>query len=75
MSTLLMSEDETMLQDAARGFLDGAAPVSHLRGLRDAGKTHDAKLWADMAAMGDALPDTADIVPPDSPLSPLPADA
>ena len=52
MSTLLMSEDETMLQDAARGFLDGAAPVSHLRGLRDAGETHDAKLWADMAAMG-----------------------
>ena len=52
MTTLMMSEDETMLQDAARGFLDGAAPVSHLRGLRDAGKTHDAALWAEMAAMG-----------------------
>ncbi len=47
-----MSEDETMLQDAARGFLDGAAPVSHFRGLRDAGATHDAALWAEMAAMG-----------------------
>lgn len=52
MSTLLLSEDETMLQDAARGFLDGAAPVSHLRGLRDAGKTHDADLWKELAAMG-----------------------
>ena len=41
-----------MLADAARGFLDGAAPVSHLRGLRDAGQTHDAALWAEMAAMG-----------------------
>lgn len=41
-----------MLADSARGFLDDAAPVSHLRGLRDAGQTHDAKLWADMADMG-----------------------
>ena len=52
MSTLLMSDDEIMLQDAARGFLDNAAPVSHLRALRDADKTHDAKLWAEMAQMG-----------------------
>ncbi len=41
-----------MLADAARGFLDDAAPVKHLRDLRDAGKTHDAKLWAEMANMG-----------------------
>lgn len=41
-----------MLADAARGFLDDAAPVSHLRGLRDAGQTHDAALWKEMAAMG-----------------------
>ncbi|MEO0936582.1 MAG: acyl-CoA dehydrogenase family protein [Pseudomonadota bacterium] len=52
MSTLLLSEDEVMLADAARGFLDDAAPVSHLRGLRDAGNTHDAELWAQMAEMG-----------------------
>ncbi|MEM8576876.1 MAG: acyl-CoA dehydrogenase family protein, partial [Pseudomonadota bacterium] len=52
MSTLLLTEDETMLADAARGFLDDAAPVSHLRGLRDAGQTHDADLWAQMAQMG-----------------------
>ena len=41
-----------MLADAARGFLDGAAPVAHLRGLRDAGKTHDPALWKEMANMG-----------------------
>ncbi len=52
MTTLLPTEDERLLADAARGFLDEAAPVSHLRGLRDAGQTHDPKLWAEMAAMG-----------------------
>lgn len=50
--SLLPTEDEVMLADAARGFLDDAAPVSHLRGLRDAGKTHDAALWSEMAKMG-----------------------
>jgi acyl-CoA dehydrogenase len=52
MANLLKTEEETMLADAARGFLDDAAPVAHLRGLRDAGKTHDAALWQDMARMG-----------------------
>ncbi len=52
MAKLIHTEEETMLADSARGFLDGAAPVSHLRGLRDAGKTHDARLWRDMAQMG-----------------------
>ncbi|QBF31942.1 acyl-CoA dehydrogenase [Thalassococcus sp. S3] len=41
-----------MLADAARGFLDDAAPVTHLRGLRDAGETHDPALWKEMAQMG-----------------------
>lgn len=52
MTSLIRTEEETMLADAARGYLDGAAPVSHLRGLRDAGKTHDPELWAEMAKMG-----------------------
>ncbi|MEP4196213.1 MAG: acyl-CoA dehydrogenase [Aliishimia sp.] len=52
MAKLIPTEEETMLADAARGFLDGAAPVSHLRALRDAGETHDAALWSEMAAMG-----------------------
>ncbi|WP_223421313.1 acyl-CoA dehydrogenase family protein [Tateyamaria pelophila] len=50
--SLLPTEDEIMLADTARGFLDAAAPVSHLRGLRDAGMTHDPALWAEMVAMG-----------------------
>ncbi len=52
MANLLKTEEETMLADAARGFLDDAAPVSHLRALRDSGRTHDADLWAEMANMG-----------------------
>ncbi|WP_186766294.1 acyl-CoA dehydrogenase family protein [Phaeobacter marinintestinus] len=52
MAKLVRTEEEVMLADAARGFLDGAAPVSHLRGLRDAGKTHDPALWKDMSDMG-----------------------
>ena len=41
-----------MLVDAARGFLDKSAPVKAFRDLRDAGKTYDAKMWKEMAAMG-----------------------
>lgn len=52
MANLNQTEEETMLADAARGFLDTAAPVAHLRKLRDAGQTHDAALWKEMAAMG-----------------------
>lgn len=52
MANLLLSEEETMLQDAARGFLDGAAPISAFRKLRDAGQAFDPGLWAEMAQMG-----------------------
>ncbi|MCX7567437.1 acyl-CoA/acyl-ACP dehydrogenase [Sulfitobacter sp. F26169L] len=52
MSKLVLSEEETMLADMARGFLDGAAPVSTFRKMRDEGRTHDAKLWKEMANMG-----------------------
>lgn len=52
MGKLVKTEEEIMLADMARGFLDDAAPVSHLRGLRDAGHTHDAALWGEMATMG-----------------------
>lgn len=52
MAKLVHTEEETMLADAARGFLDDAAPVSHLRGLRDAGQTRDDALWREMAQMG-----------------------
>ncbi len=52
MAKLVKSEEEVMLADMARGFLDGAAPVSKLRALRDGGETHDAALWKEMADMG-----------------------
>ena len=55
MAKLVMTEEETMLADMARGFLDGAAPVEKLRKMRDAGQTHDAALWKEMADMGLSL--------------------
>ncbi|KUJ86248.1 acyl-CoA dehydrogenase [Ruegeria marisrubri] len=52
MEKLVKSEEETLLADAARGFLDDAAPVSRLREMRDAGKTYDPELWKSMVDMG-----------------------
>ncbi|MEP5154602.1 acyl-CoA dehydrogenase family protein [Planktotalea sp.] len=52
MAKLVMTEEETMLADMARVFLDGAMPVSKLREMRDTGQTHDAVLWKEMADMG-----------------------
>lgn len=52
MAKLVKTEEEVMLADMARGFLDGAAPVSKLRQMRDDGATHDPALWKEMAEMG-----------------------
>lgn len=52
MSTLVKTEDEVMLADSARGFLDDAAPVRALRDLRDTGRTHDPALWQRICDMG-----------------------
>ncbi|MCX7561675.1 acyl-CoA/acyl-ACP dehydrogenase [Sulfitobacter sp. F26204] len=52
MKKLVMTEEEKMLADMARGFLDGAAPVSRFREMRDAGHTYDKALWQEMADMG-----------------------
>lgn len=52
MESLLLNEDETMLRDAARGFLDDAAPVKAFRAVRDAGTGFDRGLWREMAQMG-----------------------
>lgn len=52
MESLLLNEDETMLRDSARGFLDGAAPVTAFRAVRDAGTGFDRGLWNEMAQMG-----------------------
>lgn len=51
---LILTEEQEMLRDAARGFLDEKAPVAALRKLRDAkdetGFSRD--LWKEMAEMG-----------------------
>ena len=52
MTSLLETEDETLLRDAARGFLADASPVKALRENRDQGRAYDAGLWREMAQMG-----------------------
>lgn len=51
---LILSEEQQMLQDAARDFLSERAPIAHLRALRDEDVEErlSRKLWADMADMG-----------------------
>ena len=52
MDKLPDTEDESLLRDAARGFLDDTAPLSAFRANRDAGRGHDPALWAEMVRMG-----------------------
>jgi acyl-CoA dehydrogenase len=52
MTNLTLSEDETMLVDSARGFLDSASPVEKFRELRDAGKAYNPDVWKQMADLG-----------------------
>jgi hypothetical protein len=51
---LVLSEEQSMLRDSARGLISDKAPVSHLRQLRDAkdatGFSRD--LWKTFAEMG-----------------------
>ena len=51
---LFLNEDQTMLADTTREFLGEAAPVPHLRRLRDADDPtgFDRGLWAKFAEMG-----------------------
>src|SRR4029077_5171400 len=51
---LVLSDEQIMLRDNARGFLSKKAPIAHLRHLRD---THDADgfsrpLWKNFVEMG-----------------------
>ncbi|TMV08569.1 acyl-CoA dehydrogenase family protein [Ruegeria sediminis] len=52
MAKLVRTDEEALLAEAARGFLDGAAPVSRLRNMRDSGETADPGLWKAMVEMG-----------------------
>jgi alkylation response protein AidB-like acyl-CoA dehydrogenase len=55
---LVLTEDEVMLVDAARGFLAKSAPVSALRALRDSGDAlrYTPQLWSEMAENGFIAP-------------------
>lgn len=51
---LVLNEEQQMLRDAAKDFLAGRAPVSHLRQLRDeaVAEGFSRDLWTEMAEMG-----------------------
>jgi alkylation response protein AidB-like acyl-CoA dehydrogenase len=51
---LVLNEDQTMLRDAAKDFLNSRAPVSHLRQLRDSRDPDgfSRELWLEMVEMG-----------------------
>jgi len=51
---LVLNDEQLMLRDAARDFLQGRAPVSHLREIRDSGNTDgfSREIWAEMVEMG-----------------------
>jgi alkylation response protein AidB-like acyl-CoA dehydrogenase len=52
--TLVLQEEQTMLRNAAKDFLQARAPLSHLRQLRDEGVAEgfSRELWEEMAEMG-----------------------
>src|SRR5437763_3516020 len=51
---LVLTEEQSMLRDSARGLISDKAPVSHLRQLRDANDTtgFSRELWKTFAEMG-----------------------
>ena len=49
---LVLNEEQQLLQDSAKTFLQECAPVDSLRKLRDAGEQWSPALWTDMAEMG-----------------------
>ena len=51
-ASLVPTEDEVMLRDAARGFLSESSPTTAFRANRDVGRTYDPGLWKEMAQMG-----------------------
>jgi len=52
--SFVLNEDEQMLRDSARAYLNESAPVSALRALRDGGSAtgYSAELWSSFAEMG-----------------------
>lgn len=49
---LVLNEEQQMLRDSAKTFIQESSPVSTLRELRDKGEEWSPELWAGMAEMG-----------------------
>jgi alkylation response protein AidB-like acyl-CoA dehydrogenase len=49
---LILNEEQQMLRDSAKTFIQESSPVSALRKLRDGGAEWSPELWAGMAEMG-----------------------
>ncbi|NIO39616.1 MAG: acyl-CoA dehydrogenase, partial [Burkholderiales bacterium] len=49
---LVLTEDQQMLKETAKGFISDTAPVDEFRRLRDAGDAYDPGLWQQMAELG-----------------------
>jgi alkylation response protein AidB-like acyl-CoA dehydrogenase len=49
---LVLNEEQQLLRDSAKTFLQECSPVEGLRNLRDSGEEWSPVLWADMAEMG-----------------------
>jgi acyl-CoA dehydrogenase len=49
---LVLTEDQQMLKETAKGFIGDAASVDEFRKLRDAGEGYDPELWQQMAELG-----------------------
>ena len=49
---LYLNEDQTMLRDTAKPFIADAAPVKHMRGLREDATGFSRDLWKQFAEMG-----------------------
>ena len=49
---LVLNEEQQMLRESAKTFVQESSPVSALRRLRDNGEEWSPELWAGMAEMG-----------------------
>jgi len=49
---LVLTEDQQMLKETAKGFVSDAASVDEFRRLRDAGEAYNLDLWQQMAELG-----------------------
>jgi alkylation response protein AidB-like acyl-CoA dehydrogenase len=47
-----LTEEQELLQETVKGFVDGECPPQKLRALFDAGSGHDPALWKGLAEMG-----------------------